>query len=111
MEAFALQFNPSDPAAWQERLVHGSAPEAERLAAATREFEAVLLRQYLKSALKPITKGVAGLSGNNAVYGYLINDALATSLARGGVFGFSHLLQAQLAAGTQTNDDHTHDDF
>jgi hypothetical protein len=106
----ALQFNAADPTAWRDRLVHGAAPEAERLAAATREFEAVLLRQYLSEALKPMTKGGAVLGGNNAVYGYLVNDALANGLTSGGdVFSFSHLLQAQLAGAAASNHDDTTD--
>ncbi len=109
MDAVTLQFNPADPQAWSDRLVHGAAPEAERLAAVTREFEAILLRQYLGEALKPLTKGGPGMGGGNAVYGYLVTDALASSLSSSGVFGFSHLLQAQVAGGSSSNDELTHD--
>ena len=97
--------------AWRDRLVNGSAPEPERIAAATREFEAVLLRQYLNEAMKPMTKGGPGMSGNNAVYGYLVNDALANGLTKGGVFGFSSLLQAQLTRPTGSNDDDANADL
>lgn len=109
MDALSLQFNPADPTAWRERLVHGAAPEAERLGAATREFEAILLRQYLGEALKPLTSGGPGLGGNNAVYGYLVTDALASSMAASGVFGFSSLMQAQVASATSSQDDLTND--
>jgi flagellar protein FlgJ len=107
MDASPLQFNPADPQAWRDRLVHGSAPEAERLAATTREFEALLLRQYLNEALKPLTSGGPGLGGDNAVYGYLVTDALANGLSSSGVFGFSNILQAQVAGATGTDNDHT----
>lgn len=108
MDAAILQFNAADPAAWRDRLVHGSASEQDRLAAASAEFEAVLLRQYLTEALKPMTKGGEMLGGNNAVYGYMITDALANGLSKSGVFGFSNLMQAQLSSSLhQDHDDHT----
>jgi Rod binding domain-containing protein len=106
MDASMLSFNAADPGAWRERMVGGAAPEAEKLQAATREFEAVLLRQYLSEALKPLTEGQAGLGSSNPVYGYMITDSLASSLSEGGVFGFSSLLQAQVA-GASTNDNDT----
>jgi hypothetical protein len=111
MDAVAFPFNAADPMAWRDRLVNGSAPEAERVAAATREFEAVLLRQYLNEAMKPLTKGGPGMGGSNAVYGYLINDALATGLTRGGVFGFSSLLQAQVTRPTDVPHDDANTDL
>ncbi len=108
MDAAALQFNAAEPGAWRDRLVNGAAPEGERLAAASREFEAVLLRQYLGEAMKPLTKGGGALGGNNSIYGYMITDALATGLSSSGVFGFSNLMQAQLSRAEPINhDDHT----
>jgi hypothetical protein len=109
MDAVTLQFNPADPHAWSDRLVHGTAPETERLAAATREFEAILLRQYLSEALRPLTQGGPGMGGGNAVYGYLATDALASGLSSSGVFGFSSLLQAQVADASGSNDELSHD--
>lgn len=103
-----LSFNPADPGAWRDRMVHGAAPESQRLDAASREFEAMLLRQYLSEALKPVTDSGAVLGANNPVYGYLVTDALATGLSDGGVFGFSNLLQAQVAGTPQK--DHQDDD-
>jgi Rod binding domain-containing protein len=109
MDAAFLQFNPAEPMAWRERLVEGSAPEAVRLAAAAQEFEAVLLRQYLSEALKPMTENGTLFGGSNQVYSYLITDSLARGLSTGGVFGFSNLLQAQLA-GARDNDHDTNSD-
>ena len=105
----SLQFNAADPAAWRERLLHGGAPDKERLAAVSREFESLLLRQYLAEAMKPMTKGGDGFGGDNGVYGYMINDALASGLSRSETFGFSNLMQAQLSGNLPTNhDDLTH---
>ncbi len=111
MDAASLEFNAADPQEWRERLLNSTAPEPERVAAVTREFEAVLLRQYLSDALKPLTPNSPGLGGSNAIYGYLINDALAKGLTKGGVFGFSNLLQAQLARPAGINDDDTKQDL
>lgn len=106
METAALQFSSVDPVAWRDRMSHSSVPEAERLASASREFEAVLLRQYLGEALKPMTESGSLFSNSNPMYGYLITDALAGGLASAGVFGFSHVLQAQLGGGLTVNEDH-----
>ena len=105
MDAASLQFNPADPMEWRERLVQGGAPEALRLAAAAQEFEAVLLRHYLSEALRPVTESGALFGGNNQVYSYLITDSLARGLSAGGVFGFSSLLQAQLAGDRDIDHD------
>ena len=105
MDAAALQFNSADPAVWRDRIVNGSAPEGERLAAVSKEFEAVLLRQYLSEAMKPLSQGGQTLGGGNAVYGYMITDALANGLSSSGVFGFSNLMQAQLSGSLTSNHD------
>jgi flagellar protein FlgJ len=107
MDAAALKFNAADPGAWRERMVHGPAPEKERLAAVSKEFESVLLRQYLSEAMKPLTKGGDAFGGDNGIYGYMITDALANGLSQDGVFGFSNLMQAQLSSASPSNhDDH-----
>jgi hypothetical protein len=106
MDAAILQFNASDPAAWRERMLEGTAPEPVRLAAAAREFESLLLRQYLSEALKPITSGGTVFGTSNPMYGYLVTDSLARGLTGCDLFGFSNLVQAQLAGAI----DHSHDD-
>lgn len=111
MDVTSLQFNSADPSAWGDRLVHGAAPEAERLGAVTREFEAMLLRQYLGEALKPLTPDGATLGGGSSVYGYMITDTLASSLSASGVFGFSNLMQAQAAHAAGSNDEHNSDEL
>ena len=104
MDASSLQFDAADPMAWRDRLVEGAAPETVRLAAVSQEFEAVLLRQYLSEALKPVTKDGGLFAAGNQVYGYLITDALARSLSGGSVFGFSTLMQAQLAGALENHE-------
>lgn len=62
------------------------------LGEASRQFEAILLRQFLGESMKPLLEG--GPSGQ--VYGYLLTDSLADSLSKGGGLGLSSVIQAQL---------------
>jgi Rod binding domain-containing protein len=85
-----------DPHATMRRLETQS-PE-KQAAYAAKQFEAVLLRQFLKDALKPAMKGLSGgdeMPGKG-VYEGMIVDAFAQSLSDGGGFGFANALQAQL---------------
>jgi len=109
MDASIYQFNAAEPNAWRERMVRESAPEAERLDAAAREFEAVLLRQYLSEALKPMTRDGKVFGAGNPVYGYFVTEALARGLSQEGVFGFSNLMQAQLAGKRLEDHDNKQD--
>ena len=71
-------------------------------AAATKEvttqFEALLLRQYLKDALKPIFGGgfLKETGGAHDMYRYFFTDAIAEGVARGGGLGLSSILQQQI---------------
>ena len=68
-------------------------PEASaKVGEVSRQFEAILLRQFLSESMKPLLEG--GPSGQ--VYGYLLTDTLADSLSKGGGMGLSSVLQAQL---------------
>jgi len=109
MEAHPLQFNAADPFRWKEMVLAEDRPEESKLATASVEFEALLLRQFLSEALKPLTENGDSFGGKNPVYGYFITDTLATSLSESGAFGYSNLIQAQLAsrpsASNETTDD------
>ena len=70
--------------------------------AATKEvstqFESLLLRQYLKDALKPVFGGgfLEETGGAHDMYRYFFTDAIAEGVARGGGFGLSNVLQQQI---------------
>ncbi|MDD5349007.1 MAG: hypothetical protein PHQ12_02230 [Chthoniobacteraceae bacterium] len=66
--------------------------EPEKTAEAARQFEAILVRQFLGESMKPLLDG--GPAGK--VYGYLLTDSLADTITKGGGMGISHILQAQL---------------
>lgn len=75
------------------QLPEKDAPQgSEQAAEVSRQFEAILMRQFLSESMKPLLEG--GPSGQ--VYGYLVTDSLAETMTKGGGLGLSHILQAQL---------------
>ena len=69
----------------------------EKVAELSRQFEALLLRQMLKEARKPMLGDT--LTGNSSVskiYDDMVTDRLADSIARSGDIGLASSLQAQL---------------
>ena len=83
--------------------------------AATKEvstqFEALMLRQYLKEALKPVFGGgfLEETGGANDMYRYFFTDAIAEGVARGGGFGLSNVLQQQIMQSSENGNDKTTD--
>ena len=81
----------------QSRAQHANKPE--ELKAATQQFEAILIRQYLNEAMKPLFDGPLMGSGNGAhMYQYMITDTLANQLSQSSTFGVASLLNMQLTA-------------
>ena len=73
------------------------ASELEKNAAVSQQFESVLVKQFLKEALKPMFKGVFNEDGSaNRMYRHFFTDAISESIATGGGFGMSSILQQQL---------------
>ena len=71
--------------------------EKQKAAAVSGQFESILVKQYLKQALEPMFKGILDESGGaSGMYRHLFTDALAESIARGGGFGVSTMLQMHL---------------
>jgi Rod binding domain-containing protein len=74
-----------------------SISEKQRNAAVSQQFEAVLVKQFLKEALKPMFKGVFNEDGGaHRMYRHFFTDAISESVAQGGGFGVSNILQQQL---------------
>jgi Rod binding domain-containing protein len=73
-------------------------PPPRDLAEASEKFEAIFLRQFLDKAMKPLLHDTPGSGMSGAgIYQYMMTDVLANSLSEQGQFGFSSLLQMQLA--------------
>jgi flagellar protein FlgJ len=74
----------------------GRDPAAIKKAAS--QFEAIILRQLLAPSIEPMMAGSlgGGQSSGGSVYGYMLTDTLANSLAQGGGLGLAHMLEKQL---------------
>ena len=72
-------------------------PEREKIAETCRQFEAVLLRQILSEARKPvISDGEEHDPAVDGVYNDMITNQLADSISRSGGFGLAKSLESQL---------------
>lgn len=71
--------------------------DADKVAQACRQFEAVFLRQILQEARKTvISSSNSHDSAISGIYGDMINSQLADSISRSGAFGLAKSLQGQL---------------
>ena len=71
--------------------------QEQKVAAVSDQFESVLVKQFLKEALKPMFKGVFNEDGGaHRMYRHFFTDAISESIASGGGFGVSSILQQQL---------------
>jgi Rod binding domain-containing protein len=78
--------------------------ESEKTKFVTEQFESVLVKQFLNDALKPMFKGVFNEdSEGHRLYRHFFTDALSESIAQGGGFGVSSILQQQLSSKQSVN--------
>jgi Rod binding domain-containing protein len=78
--------------------------ESEKTKFVTEQFESVLVKQFLNDALKPMFKGVFNEdSEGHRLYRHFFTDALSESIAQGGGFGVSSILQQQLSSKQSIN--------
>ena len=75
-----------------------SAEDKARLASAARQFEALLMKQVVKSLQGPLRKGASGAS--RGMYDTLADDALAEHLTRGNGTGIAKTLYRQWTGET-----------
>ena len=92
-----------DPALQTSELEKTKSADASRdpasIKKAASQFEAIILRQLLAPALEPMMSG--GLGGmkdaGGGIYGYMLTDTMAGSLAQGGGFGLARMLEKQFS--------------
>ena len=70
---------------------------------AARQFEAILVRQLLAPSIDPLMNGSSlgssqGGGSGGGVYGYLLTDSLAGSIAAGGGLGLASVLSRQFTS-------------
>jgi Rod binding domain-containing protein len=71
--------------------------EDEKIAEVSKQFEAIILRNFLKDSLKPLFKShLAQDNSQNNIYRYHLVDALSQSMAESQSLGLSNVLQMQL---------------
>ena len=71
-------------------------PDAGDHTKVSSAFGELLLRQMLDPVLEPVVKGLQGQAGGGGgIYGHLIKEALASSLAQGGTGGLSSSIERQ----------------
>ena len=110
MDASAIASLGGDP-----RQLMEMALSPEMSAHATKEvatqFESLLLRQYLKDALKPVFGGgfLEETGGAHDMYRYFFTDAIAEGVARGGGFGLADVLQQQIMQLSNNGNDQSTD--
>ena len=71
--------------------------EAEKIGEVARHFEAILLRQFLNEATKPLMGGDEGMnSAQKGIYQDMITSTLADTISKSGQFGLSQMFRQQL---------------
>jgi peptidoglycan hydrolase FlgJ len=91
----AINTQTIDPAALRQAM--GGETQAAKLAQASKQFEAIFVRQFLSDALNPMINGSVNQSGaGNETYRYFVTDTLSQSLADKGAFGISRQLTSAL---------------
>ena len=86
-----------------ERLANNhSLTESEKIAEASRQFEAVLLRQILETTQKTVIKSkFADNSAAGSIYRDMITNQLADNISKSGTFGLAKSFEQQLASASQ----------
>jgi Rod binding domain-containing protein len=71
--------------------------QEEKIVAVSRQFEAVLLRQYLSEAQKPLFDSSTSMGGaSSAIYQDLVVGHLADEISKTGQLGLAHYFHSQL---------------
>ena len=112
MEISSLQHHVKATQLPLEKLAGNSQlSQSEKISEVSRQFEAVLLRQILDQAQKPVFKSnTAGSSVSGDVYKDLINKELADQISRSGSIGLGRDLNSQLNHQLKTAEKPTADE-
>jgi Rod binding domain-containing protein len=96
-ELYTSQYVGMDTSMLMEMAHSRHTSEKQKAAAVSGQFESLFVKQYLKQALKPMFKGIFNESGGaSGMYRHMFTDAMAESIAQGGGFGISSMLQMHL---------------
>ena len=82
----------------EELAGNKSVTEQQKIAEASRQFEAIMLRQILSESQKPvITSEFTDNSTAAGIYQDYITNTLADSMSKSGTFGFAKIFEQQLS--------------
>jgi Rod binding domain-containing protein len=96
MDAIVTGLSAFDSGKWNPTLQGGKVDQRTQIDQAAKQFEGILLRQFLDEALKT-ADGSGGMLGSSIpMYDHIIKDTLANSISQGTSLGLSSVLQAQL---------------
>lgn len=86
-----------DPQQWKEQMLAGGANRQQQIDELAKQFESILVRQFLDQALKPMDEENSLLGSNSIpMYDQIIKDTLSQSITQHSSLGFSNVLQATL---------------
>ena len=89
-----------------ERLAGADAPESDKVRELSRQFEAVLVRQILTEARKPVFNSkFTDNSAAGQIYQGMMNDKLADSISSSGMLGLGRSMEKQLVHQVSSRDD------
>lgn len=73
----------------------GNGPSPEDAAKAAKQFESILVRQFIEPSIKSMMTGLGGGGPGGDVYGYFMVDSLANAITDGGGLGLTSILEMQ----------------
>ena len=102
METPITSLNGSAGAEWKSHLLTGKASREQQITEVAKEFEGVLIRQFLDEAFKPMSEDGGFFGGKSSpMQEQMIKDTLARSITQGGSLGFTSVLQAQFQSNPE----------
>lgn len=82
----------------EELAANKSLTERQKIGEASRQFEAIMLRQILSESQKPvITSEFTDNSTASGIYQDYITNTLADSISKSGTFGLAKIFERQLS--------------
>jgi peptidoglycan hydrolase FlgJ len=105
MDVTALQHPVSAADVQPERLANNPAlTDQQKVAEASRQFEAILVRQILQDSQKTVIKSkFSDDSTSSSIYRDMVTTQLADSISHSGAFGFAKTFEQQLTHPTAAN--------
>ena len=80
-----------------------SGPAASPAKGASQQFEAILVRQLLGEAMKPMMGTAEDAAPGHDIYQYMVTDIVSQSVAQGGGLGIAKMLEKQLEPKTSAH--------